>query len=289
MTDGDDKLKKAYRELGTEEPGPALDQSILAAAHRAVAPRRATQRWAVPVSLAAVLVLAVGVTLRMQQESPGIEVAPPNDYRVPPSRSEPAPAPPVVAPQPPATSPAPVKPSESKPTAAPALKKSAPAEEKALAADRNAATPAAPQPTPPPLQQPKAFADSVPGPPATVAPPPPDRLETQAAPAPAARAQSIAPSMKMEAARPAAGASPQPAAPAAPAPTAQAREKRDASDSSKETREAAKDPLERELDRIARLRREGRNTEADEALEKFRRDNPGYRIPDAVWEQVKPR
>ena len=48
-------------------------------------------------------------------------------------------------------------------------------------------------------------------------------------------------------------------------------------------------PLERELERIAKLRREGKNPEADEALEKFRRENPGYRIPDAVWEQVKPR
>src|SRR5947207_3257194 len=77
LTDGDDKLNKAYRELGAEEPGDALDQAIVAAAHRAVAPRSATQRWAVPVSVAAVLVLAVGVTLRMQQESPGIEVSPP--------------------------------------------------------------------------------------------------------------------------------------------------------------------------------------------------------------------
>src|SRR6266542_1019610 len=106
MIDGDDKLRKRYRELGSEEPGPALDHAILAAAHRAVAPKRATQRWAVPVSLAAVLVLAVGVTLRMQQESPGIEVAAPaNEYSVPAPASEPAAAPPAAAP-PAAASPA---------------------------------------------------------------------------------------------------------------------------------------------------------------------------------------
>ena len=52
---------------------------------------------------------------------------------------------------------------------------------------------------------------------------------------------------------------------------------------------AAKDPRERELERIATLRREGKHAEADEALAKFRRENPDYRIPDATWEQVKPR
>jgi hypothetical protein len=52
---------------------------------------------------------------------------------------------------------------------------------------------------------------------------------------------------------------------------------------------AAKDPCERELERIATLRRENKHAEADEALAKFRRENPDYRIPDAIWEQVKPR
>ncbi|MDH3320593.1 MAG: hypothetical protein OEO84_13010, partial [Betaproteobacteria bacterium] len=47
-----------------EEPPPALDAAILAAA------RRRRSRWAVPVSIAAVVVLAVGVTLRVQLEAP---------------------------------------------------------------------------------------------------------------------------------------------------------------------------------------------------------------------------
>src|SRR6185503_11049047 len=93
MIDGDDKLSKRYRELGREEPPRALDEAILASARRAVAPRT-TQRWAMPVSIAAVLVLATGVTLRMQQEQPGIETAAPaSEYSLPPASPEPSPAP----------------------------------------------------------------------------------------------------------------------------------------------------------------------------------------------------
>jgi hypothetical protein len=47
--------------------------------------------------------------------------------------------------------------------------------------------------------------------------------------------------------------------------------------------------LERELERIAKLREEGLSADADKALEVFRRDHPAYRIPDAMWERVKPR
>ncbi|HSS28592.1 MAG TPA: hypothetical protein VLL50_11615, partial [Usitatibacter sp.] len=53
--------------------------------------------------------------------------------------------------------------------------------------------------------------------------------------------------------------------------------------------ESAEDPLARELERIAQLRASGRDAEADKALDDFRRDHPGYRIPDAMWERVKPR
>ena len=45
----------------------------------------------------------------------------------------------------------------------------------------------------------------------------------------------------------------------------------------------------RELERIARLRAEGRHAEADKALEEFRRKYPDFRIPEAMWERVKPR
>lgn len=65
--DRDDKVSAAYRGLGGDEPPRALDEAILAAA------RRRPVRWRVPVSIAAVLALAVGVTLRMQPQGPESE------------------------------------------------------------------------------------------------------------------------------------------------------------------------------------------------------------------------
>ena len=50
-----------------------------------------------------------------------------------------------------------------------------------------------------------------------------------------------------------------------------------------------KDARAVELERIARLRAEGRHADADKALEAFRRANPDYRIAEAMWERVRPR
>jgi hypothetical protein len=61
-TERDEKVARAYRALGGEEPPRALDDAILARA------RRRASHWRVPLSIAAVLVLAVGVTLRLQHE-----------------------------------------------------------------------------------------------------------------------------------------------------------------------------------------------------------------------------
>ena len=52
---------------------------------------------------------------------------------------------------------------------------------------------------------------------------------------------------------------------------------------------AAESDPPRELERIAQLRADGKNTEADQALEAFRKRYPDYRIPDAMWQRVKPR
>src|SRR5258706_11226930 len=83
MSETGDKLNAAYRALPREEPGVALDSAILAASRRALAKSSASRRWAAPVSIAAVLVLAFGVTLRMQQEKPGVES--PDVYSSPPA------------------------------------------------------------------------------------------------------------------------------------------------------------------------------------------------------------
>ena len=62
----DPQLARWYRESGGPEPSPALDQAILAAAHREVQARPRTassfvRRWRMPLSLAAVVVLSVTV------------------------------------------------------------------------------------------------------------------------------------------------------------------------------------------------------------------------------------
>jgi len=71
----DAKVSERYRALGSEEPNAALDAAILAAARRAVgarpgAARPGLQRWALPVSVAAVVALSVTITLQMQRERP---------------------------------------------------------------------------------------------------------------------------------------------------------------------------------------------------------------------------
>src|SRR5262245_30031294 len=83
MTERDDAVSRRYRELPAEEPPRALDEAILAASRRAVDARPAPlvaptgrQRWYVPLAAAAVIVLAVGLTLRVQLEQPETESRP---------------------------------------------------------------------------------------------------------------------------------------------------------------------------------------------------------------------
>ena len=62
-----DKLDERYRALGREEPPPALDARILDAARRAAQSRPGRRHWMLPASIAAVIVLSVGVALQVQR------------------------------------------------------------------------------------------------------------------------------------------------------------------------------------------------------------------------------
>ena len=80
MTDDGD-ISRRYRELAREEPPRHLDDAIRAAARRAVGTRPAPlvvptgrQRWYFPLAAAAVIVLAVAVTLHVEREQPEEEI-----------------------------------------------------------------------------------------------------------------------------------------------------------------------------------------------------------------------
>jgi hypothetical protein len=277
MNETGDKLNAAYRALPREQPRAAIDSAILAASRRALDKPSASRRWAAPVSIAAVLVLAFGVTLRMQQEKPGVET--PEVYSSPPAsatiatpvpeaalpKQQAAPAQPLrdARPQPlekkvivPAAKPDFVPPPQ------PKLKAAAPAQAQAFeegARPRRAAGRAESEQKD--LQQKGVHANVREAPasaPMPAAPPPSVTTSSVAGAAPAARA----------------------------APTGEMRLKREALAADAQ---APIDEPTRELEAIAKLRVEGRQEEADKALAEFRRKRPDYRIPDTVWERVKPR
>lgn len=308
----DEDVRARYRALATEEPPAAIDDAIRAAARRAVssAPgavkKRATPRWAVPASIAAVLMLSFGVVIQMQTDAPKTEL----EMR--------AGSPPVFSQAPTAMAPLEqeVKPEEVK-RAAPAAKPQAgpprapepakrvlqeklvenkdarapepqafTAEPRTLAKEAPAAAVAAP-PAPPPAPQPKAFADAAPAAPAAALPSAP--LAPFAPPAPARDAmaeRNVAPARRDEASG-SLGL-------AARAKTEGLAASRATASPSIATSGAARaepwpDTPEKKLERIESLRKEGRDREADEAIARFRREHPDYRIPEDAWNRIKPR
>src|SRR5688572_10627487 len=77
----DNDISRRYRELAREEPPRHLDDAIRAAARRAVGTRPAPlvvptgrQRWYFPLAAAAIIVLAVALTLHVEREQPGEEI-----------------------------------------------------------------------------------------------------------------------------------------------------------------------------------------------------------------------
>ncbi len=91
-------LSQRYRDEATEKPSQALDSTILTASRRtpvstAIAePRSWFKRWRVPLSIAAVMLLSVGVTLRTVMEETKLSV-PSSGVALPQPASTPATAP----------------------------------------------------------------------------------------------------------------------------------------------------------------------------------------------------
>ena len=266
---GDDKLREAYGALARVEPGAALDAAILAASRRALAKPSGARRWAAPVSIAAVLVLAFGVTLHMQEEKPGVES--PGAYAPPPQDAA-QPAPPKTveaAPEPRAQPQRVARPQPQKKSALPAAKPDV-AKDIAVPAPQ-AKLQAAPA-------QAQVFEDD-------------SRQRRDEARVESEEKQKE--NLLQKQAK-VAEAPPAPAAPAAAAPSRMKREAFAASSAASAgavsaQAQAAVDEPTRELEAIAKLRAEGRSEEADKALAEFRRKRPDYRISEPMWERVKPR
>jgi len=244
MTDErDPKVSQRYRDLPGEEPSRELDQAILAAAHRAMDKPHAPlvvpagrHRWYFSLGAAAILILAVAVTLQVERVQPDPElVAQPAPAQPPASREQVPEAVPQSAPPVPATKAEPRMRAERRPAYAP-----------------DPPPPAAPEAKPQPAPAPEAgaMADS--------------------AQAPAKAASEL---RKEQAAADVAASRAPPSAPRSSA-----------------ARAAAESPAstpERELERIAGLRTQGRDEEADKALAEFRKRYPDYRIPQAMLEKVE--
>lgn len=289
MTERDDTVSRRYRELPMEEPPRALDEAILAASRRAVESRPAPlvapagrQRWYVPLAAAAVIVLAVGLTLRIQLERPEVTEE-------------------VVTPPEPTVLKTPLPKDEAK--AGPKL------EDKA--AEKPAEAPAVPAP------ERRARQMAAPSNRAEAPSPFPDERAREAPSAPSDTRSAEAQSMRGSAgtlAEPPAAAAPSPSIPPLPAPKAapqplpqvqmraapaQAPRADDASRDraeralasgalAKKQQEAEETP-EKALERIAELRKAGKHDEADKALAEFRKRYPDYKLSDEMKAKVERR
>ena len=278
MTDKPEpKISQRYRELGAEEPPRALDEAILAASRRAVQAHPAPlvaptgrRAWFVPLAAVAILLLAVGVTLHMQLEQPGIDgISPPVE------NAREAPAPKVAA----------VKEQQAGET----VSRDRPRVEKAAADKPTPSVERREAPKLPISREPKPFVSDTAG--AASPEAASSRSAEAAGPVPAAASGGLAAQKNMTEERRERQAAERgvSAAPAAAPVAAKPAPARALSGSLAKHADEAADAPEKELERIARLRRDGKHEEADKALAEFRRRYPDYRIPAAVLERVERR
>jgi len=283
MTDErDPKVSHRYRELGDEEPPRELDQAILAAAHRApdrphaplVAPA-GRHRWYFAFGAAAILVLAVAITVQLDQGQLDPEAVAPAS--APPERKETfsdgkrealsaAPQPqeearakvqkPPVQPKPPSSPARDAAPLQEKPQAAEAAR-----------ADRLEAR----QQQAPAVETQNASA----APPATPSTPQADSRDQTSGAATGLFSRRAEVSKNREA---------PPAA--APSPEATTRSQANVQEGRVVASVAPLTP-ERLLERIAELRKEGRHDDADKALAEFRQRYPEYRISEELLKKVE--
>jgi hypothetical protein len=266
MTD-ESKVSKRYRQLEREEPPRQLDDAILAAARRAVRTRPAPlvvpsgrRRWYFPLAAAAVIVLAVAVTMHVEREQPDAE-------GMMQAAQEAAPESTV---------------GDARKSARPPVAAARPSEEQA-------GTPQAPKagakfefyaPDPP-------LADLQKAPSAPAVPPPPSSAR-EAEPRQKPAIDGLA--RRDEAAPPQAKPAPAPdiargrVQPQAGARAFHEPEARAALGAVGGLMYASP---EQWLQGIADLRRQGRHEEADKALAEFRKRHPDYKIPEAMLEKVE--
>ena len=272
----DDDISRRYRELPREEPPRHLDDAILAAARRAVHTRPAPlvvpsgrQRWYFPLAAAAIIVLAVAVTVHVEREQPAEDMLSSNTATAPAAAREAVPPAPAAEPAAPARAP-------SAPAGAPPSQRRFEMRDEARAQKpppapssderaRNEAAPAELQKAPT-EQSAGAVMGRVEAPKAVGAPPP------QAVPPP-----EIKPAEKTKAAIATKGGA-----------ESQRRLDEGASSGTRLAASAVQSP-EQWLQGIADLRKQARHEEADKELAEFRKRYPDYKIPLAMRERVERR
>jgi hypothetical protein len=263
----DPRISQRYRSLGSEEPSRELDQTILAAAHRAadrshaplVAPA-GRHRWYFAFGAAAILVLAVAVTVQVERQQPDAEALQEaflvnrdeqkEDKRAEVEKQVESPKPLSDAPQP-RTREARKQPAQQRPPAVPQATEVKPQ----LSVEAQGAL--APAPAPEKREQSTAID--------MTSPPPGAASEADRR----ARAD-VQPKEVQRRAEPQ----------AAPGPQAGSLQGRVAASSAPVT-------PERLLERIAELRKEGRHDEADRLLAEFRQRYPDHRIPEEMLQKVE--